>query len=183
MTEQNGVERSIATKHLRELLTERGAEWHRTPHYSSESIDNETVFRGEGIDWIANDHLNGHIGLRALRYEVTPEQAVEATLGREPDDAAMVKLHERMNAALLEYERAQGIEMRDGDAAVTVPFVAKMHELLEEAATLGRGTCYLISAPQYGEGCQECSACGEVMDGYLFDGGHCPRCGAKVVDK
>lgn len=49
-------------------------------------------------------------------------------------------------------------------------------------ATLGRGTCYLISAPQYGEGCQECSACGEVLDGYLFDGGHCPNCGAKVVN-
>lgn len=71
------------TERLRELLDERGAEWRRTPHYSSESIDNETVFRGEGIEWIANGHLNGHIGLRALRYEVTPEQAVEATLGRE----------------------------------------------------------------------------------------------------
>ena len=49
------------------------------------------------------------------------------------------------------------------------------------AATLGRGTCRLISAPQYGEGCQECSSCGEVLDGYLFDGGRCPNCGAKVV--
>lgn len=70
-----------ATDELRRLLDEHGVEWRRTPHYSSESIDNETVFRGEGIEWIANDHLNGHIGLRALRYEVTPEQAVEATLG------------------------------------------------------------------------------------------------------
>lgn len=51
------------------------------------------------------------------------------------------------------------------------------------AATLGRGTCRLISAPQYGEGCQECSACGEVLDGNLFDGGRCPHCGAKVVDE
>lgn len=45
-----------------------------------------------------------------------------------------------------------------------------------------RETCYLISAPQYGEGCQECSVCGEVLDGYLFDEGHCPNCGAKVVN-
>lgn len=51
------------------------------------------------------------------------------------------------------------------------------------AATLGRGTCHLTSAPQYGEGCQECSSCGAVSDGYLFDGGHCPNCGAKVVDE
>lgn len=70
-----------ATDRLRALLDERGVEWRRTPHYSSESIDNETVFRGEGIEWIANDHLNGRLGLRALRYEVTPEQAVAATLG------------------------------------------------------------------------------------------------------
>jgi hypothetical protein len=51
------------------------------------------------------------------------------------------------------------------------------------AATLGCGTCHLTSAPQYGEGCQECSSCGAVLDGYLFDGGHCPNCRAKVVDE
>ena len=71
-----------ATDELRRLLDERGVEWRRTPHYSSESQDNETVFAGDGIEWYANDHLNGRLGLRALRYEVTPEQAIDATLGR-----------------------------------------------------------------------------------------------------
>lgn len=71
-----------ATDELRRLLDERGVEWRKTPHYSSESQDNETVFEGNGIEWYANDHLNGRLGLRAVRYEVTPEQAVEATLGR-----------------------------------------------------------------------------------------------------
>lgn len=71
-----------ATERLRALLDERGVEWRRTPHYSSESQDNETVFAGDGIEWLANDHLNGRLGLRALRYEVTPEQAIDATLGR-----------------------------------------------------------------------------------------------------
>ena len=71
-----------ATEELRRMLDERGVEWRRTPHYSSESIDNETVFRGEGIEWYAHDHLNGRLGLRTARYEVTPEQAIEATLGR-----------------------------------------------------------------------------------------------------
>ena len=70
-----------ATEELRRLLDERGVEWRRTPHYSSESRDNETVFEGTGIEWYANDHLNGRLGLRAVRYEVTPEQAVAATLG------------------------------------------------------------------------------------------------------
>ena len=71
-----------ATERLRALLDELGVEWRNTPHYSSESQDNETVFEGNGIEWYANDHLNGRLGLRAVRYEVTPEQAVEATLGR-----------------------------------------------------------------------------------------------------
>lgn len=70
-----------ATDELRRLLDERGVEWRRTPHYSSESMDNETVFCGIGIEWLASDHLNGRLGLRALKYEVTPEQAVEATMG------------------------------------------------------------------------------------------------------
>lgn len=63
------------------MLDERGVEWRRTPHYSTESVDNETVYQGEGIEWLAHDHLNGRLGLRALMYEVTPEQAVVSTLG------------------------------------------------------------------------------------------------------
>ena len=70
-----------STEVLRRLLDERGVEWRRTPHYSSESQDNETIFEGNGIEWYANDHLNGRLGLRVLRYEVTPEQAIDATLG------------------------------------------------------------------------------------------------------
>jgi len=71
-----------ATDELRRLLDERGVEWRKTPHYSSESQDNETIFEGNEIEWYANDHLNGRLGLRALRYEVTPAQAIDATLGR-----------------------------------------------------------------------------------------------------
>lgn len=70
-----------ATEMLRRLLDERGVEWRKTPHYSSESQDNETIFEGNGIEWYTNDHMNERLGLRALRYEVTPEQAIEATLG------------------------------------------------------------------------------------------------------
>ena len=162
-----------ATEELRRMLDERGVEW----DYGIGGASTTEFMTSSGLalsfmDW--RDRLT-------CTTLLTPEQAIEATLGPEPDDAAMVKLHEQMNTALLEYERAQGIEMRDGDAAITVPFVAKMHELLEEAATLGRGTCHLTSAPQYGEGCQECSSCGAVLDGYLFDGGRCPNCRAKVV--
>lgn len=51
------------------------------------------------------------------------------------------------------------------------------------AVTLGRRTCRLISAPQYGDDCKECSACGAVFDEYMFKSGRCPSCGAKVVDE
>ena len=79
-----------ATEILRRLLDERGVEWRKAPHYSGESHDNETIFEGNGIEWYTNDHMNGRLGLRALRYEVTPEQAIEATLGHayEPPLAA-----------------------------------------------------------------------------------------------
>lgn len=71
-----------ATEELRRMLDERGVERRKPPHYSSESMDDETIFQGNGIEWCAKDHQNGRLGLRALRYEVTPEQAIEATLGR-----------------------------------------------------------------------------------------------------
>ena len=46
-------------------------------------------------------------------------------------------------------------------------------------ATLGRGTCSLERAPQYGEDCMACSGCGCVMDDYLWSN-FCPNCGRKV---
>ena len=58
-----------------------------------------------------------------------------ATVGAEPDEATMLKLHDRMNAALLDYESAMGI--KGGNGANTVPFVIEMHSLLEEAAKAG----------------------------------------------
>ena len=79
-----------ATEEMRRMLDERGVEWRKAPHYSGESQDNETIFEGNGIEWYANDHLNGRLGLRTARYEVTPEQAIDATLGHayEPPLAA-----------------------------------------------------------------------------------------------
>lgn len=74
-----------ATDELRAMLDERGVEWRKTPHYSSDSVDNETVFCGEGIEWLAHDHLNGMLGLKTLRYEITPAQVIAATLGVESD--------------------------------------------------------------------------------------------------
>lgn len=112
------------TDELRRLLDERGVEWEDMsirPYActSWRDLDGELCTALEGAD----DIPDGKLSVQAL---LTPEQAVEATLGR--------------------------------------------------------GTCYLISALQYGEGCKECSACGAVADEYMFDGGHCPNCRAKVIN-
>ena len=110
-----------ATDELRAMLDERGVEW--WPMHDVENgyhQDRDTEFVIDGKKYTAHE-WGGTLNV----YGLTPEQAIEATLGR--------------------------------------------------------GTCHLISAPQYGEGCQECSSCGEVLDGYLFDGVRCPNCGAKVV--
>ena len=42
---------------------------------------------------------------------------------------------DRMNAALLDYESAMGIE--GGNGANTVPFVIEMHQIIEDAAKAG----------------------------------------------
>lgn len=71
-----------ATKKLRRLLDERGVKWRMTPHYFSEPDDNETIFDGNGLEWYAREFSNDHVELRTARLIVTPEQAVEATVGR-----------------------------------------------------------------------------------------------------
>ena len=72
-----------ATNELRRLLDERGVKWRRAPHYSSKSVDNETIFSGNGIEWYAREYDDDYVELRTLRFLVTPSQAVGATVGRE----------------------------------------------------------------------------------------------------
>lgn len=124
-----------ATDELRRLLDERGVEY--TTSDGEHVKETCWPYMGELTAAFA-EYDNGTTRFACDTWCFTPEQAVAATLGREPDDAAMVKLHDQMNATMLKYEIAQGIEKRDGDAAIVVPWVAKMHALLEEAAMMGR---------------------------------------------
>lgn len=79
MTEQNGLERSSATEELRRLLDERGVEWHHTsgslgiPYTWWHSPTMGEVDATEGAD--------GKLYM-VLNLDLTPEQAIEATLGR-----------------------------------------------------------------------------------------------------
>lgn len=109
----NGEEMN-ATDELRRLLDERGVEWRKAPHYSGESQDNETIFEGNGIEWYTNDHMNGRLGLRALRYEVTPQQAVEATLGSDlkAENEKLRELVLHMHTCLEHYEPGDTISCK-----------------------------------------------------------------------
>ena len=109
-----------ATERLRELLDERGVEWDYGITRGS------TMFRANGIELTFIDWRDGVTCSTIL----TPQQAIEATLGPEPDDAAMIKLHDKLNAAMMQLERG-----RD-DTCERISAIAKAHELLEEAATL-----------------------------------------------
>ena len=134
-----------ATDELRRLLDERGVEYVLDEEYGKKYPPEQNVtwscdIAGEDMTVTARDYFigDGEYCLDLEFHEVfTPEQAIVATLGAELDDATMVKLHDKMNAALIKYEQAQGIEKREGDGKDVVPFVAEMHRLLEEAATLG----------------------------------------------
>lgn len=155
-------------------MSEYGIEFADWCEFPPETMVGETVFDGGGnaIGWIVN-----------------------ATVGVEADDATMRKLHERMNAELIGLERKLGIE--HADCSVIVPFVANMHEIIEDAATVGVGTCKdLGGTGANGEDVFNCSECGCVLSLYDGEGVNtlctslihdyprfCPECGARVTSQ
>lgn len=163
-----------AIEESKALLDKRGVEYELDAHGMPQwRVDGSTAYVHE---------MGVGLGCALTIYPIAPERAIEATLGLEPDDEAMVKLHDRMNAALLEYERAQGIKKRDRDGEVVVPFVAEMHSLLEEAAALGRGECHNESkATEFFFYCSECGCAHLRNRAYVDVPRFCPNCGRKVV--
>lgn len=98
-----------------------------------------------GLSWIDGNDIEWEVVQQGENFRihalqlVTPEQAIAATVGTEPDEATMLKLHDRMNAALLDYESEMGID--GGNGANTVPSINEMHQIIEDAAKAGVGTC------------------------------------------
>jgi len=119
-----------------------------------------------------NDFINGWVS------------KIDVTVGTEPDEATMLKLHDRMNAALLDYESAMGID--GGSGANTVPSVNEMHQIIEDAAKAGVGTCHCTTPDD--AWCFSCSSCGKSFPRnelhMAYNHGeinYCPNCGAKVI--
>jgi len=118
-----------------------------------------------------NDFINGWV------------DKIAATVGAEPDEATMLKLHDRMNAALLGYESAMGID--GGNGANTVPFVNEMHQIIEDAATVGAGTCRCTvetSDDYYDDYTRYHMSCGFTMYGDDIDKPRfCGGCGRRCI--
>ena len=155
-----------------------------------------------GLSWIDGNDIEWEVVQQGENFRihalqlVTPEQAIAATVGTEPDEATMLKLHDRMNAALLDYESAMGID--GGNGANAVPFVNEMHQIIEDAAKVSAGTCHIeecehereipYDLPDCDDGelwftdvTYDCDECGyENTD---QDIRFCGGCGRKVVDK
>ena len=86
MTDQNGAERSSATEVLRRMLDERGVEWWQKKRHTCWKVG-----KGQEVEmWRAWEAPDGSITLKVdYIYHLTPEQAIDATLGRgECHDAA-----------------------------------------------------------------------------------------------
>lgn len=168
---------------VRALLDERGIE-----HVDADDGHTQHTW------WSDGDHEIGACdsGERLAVYNLTPEQAVAATVGTKPDEATMLKLHDRMNAALLDYESAMGIE--GGNGANTVPLVIEMHQIIEDAAVAGVGTCTIVKtwtdsdyADHWRYSCSECGYRIEVGERDVATGkptshaNFCWNCGRKVI--
>jgi hypothetical protein len=177
--------------------------------YNSLKHDNPTSIREavenilyEAIDFGGDMGPNGNVWNGVDEGTVLTENCIDgwvesvesiaATVTTEPDEATMLKLHDRMNAALLDYKSAMGID--GGNGANAVPFVNEMHQIIEDAAKVGVGTCEAddtdlipfvrADSDDLNVGyihVMECSVCGGTYEHVNGSYEFCPRCGKKVV--
>ena len=157
------------TERLRELLDERGVEWDGT----------EAVTFWNDCSSCAFDGNNGE--KLTVHFRCTPEQAVEATLGRKPDE----RLAARMTDVMMRVELALGVDHGGVEvlSSDVVPLLGEALAIIEDAVVVGRGECGYDETDTYAAPdvhvleCTECGGTYEHVNGaYEF----CPRCGRKV---
>lgn len=190
-----------ATDELRRLLDERGVEWMPSvfdpQHETFYSVEN-------GVGFIVTEFPEIQRMSLACDMRITPEQAVEATLGRVAwSNPTWERWHQSLRHESIEtigdaveqlmYEAiefggdmgpngnvCEGID--EGDV-LTSGFI---NSWVERFATLGRGTCHAVfevDAMSEDERVGEyvCSECGETFnDGHGEFPHYCPNCGRMV---
>lgn len=183
---------SSATERLRKLLDERGAEYETLSFYDATWWNDAC-----GLEWYYGEDDDGHTIIEAL--DPTPEQAIAATLGREPwVNPTWERWHKSLRhdeiksigdaVQQLMYEAIEfggdmgpngntynGID--EGDV-LTAGFINEWVARFE--ATLGSGTCHEVEDED--TGFIVCSECGAVHD-ENYTSYYCWCCGRKVVDE
>ena len=174
-----------STKILRRMLDERGAEWHKSNERGA------TFWNGQyGIGYYAKANDDGET-LRILGVNITPEQAIAATLGETPTPPQPTPPKQPPYDELIESLRRDWDIEASWDGLRRFWYVGLTDEGVrkrdEREATLGRGTCH-NAAPSYLDFL--CSECGFVHynsdENDSGDGNewhYCPSCGAEVVDE
>lgn len=197
---------------IRKQLNESGVEYHEYRRRAAGSMEPTSMFFIHDSEHVpyASIATGGHDVVLTLRC--TPEQAVAATVNTEPEEVDTLKLHDRMNAALLDMNEVLVPDGHREDISTQklIDCVIAAHQIVEDAATMGVGTCHNIAALNQ-EGVSGyffvCSECGLAVhadsnidktnypdrnpDGSIDlrtcnSGGkykfeRCPRCGRKVV--
>lgn len=168
-----------ATEKLRAMLDERGVEW--TP--SVFDRQHETFYSTEnGVGFIVTEFPEiGRMSIACDR-RITPEQAIEATLGR--DGYSYEQWREISNAVgdAMEYAHDKAIECPDkADPLWNLDeYVNRILKVaFEGEATLGRGECRECASM---DDVFECSACGARYESWALKrfASYCPDCGRKV---
>lgn len=198
-----------ATDELRRMLDERGVEWGNVRNDGSES-NFFTEWQFDGIDgratateWSAGNNLS----MAIYRWSLTPEQAIEATLGREPwvsptwerwhkslrhDEIKSIgDAVEQLMYEVIEFGGDMGPNgntyngIDEGDV-LTADYINEWVARFE--SMLGRGTCHITvqdnmtETEGMGDVWLECDACGWQMplEPSTPRFNYCPNCGRRI---
>ena len=158
-----------ATEKLRALLDERGVEWTQSMAW------NVTVING---DWLVVEDVDfGTLSVSTTAYQLTPEQAIAATLGGGRLTAEQVR-----DVFLGNFEKAH-----ETSYDLWEPSRFNWQAIADELnAVLGDGDCELEETDYCYAGevrVIECSACGRTCEHANGSYEYCPHCGRKAVER
>lgn len=159
---------------LRALLDKRGVK------YETELVGQGTLFTVWADEERAYHILVRHVGIDIWSNHLTAQQAVDATLGREPHPYQMAVRGDGGTWAEVMKDALDDLAAAAAESCAP----DEMREFMEHAAALGRGECELSEANwddgqcTWGVICSACGARHEHTHGYGWN--FAPCCGKAV---
>ena len=164
-----------ATDELRRLLDERGVEWRERVWGGKHSVT--TFWHARGVRWHYRENRFGELRLHA--DGLSPEQAIDATLGRGTLSASQV------SGAI--YAHSIHADCADADWQAIADELNNTLGSCNCTNSEQKETCYNASY-RLDESRFHCSECGfgcwvkDVADGRDKLPRYCPNCGRRIVD-